>query len=150
MSDVTSQESAYRRVAIREFAVWALGAIAGAYAGMRLGFLVGHATGAFVGGWIGWGAGGYACWRAVRALARGTPKYMISVRAARDACFGMILGVFVGSYLAEKATMDQGLGVLIGIIAGLMSGAFIGEASAQRSLRTHPVSQHHETPNDRA
>jgi hypothetical protein len=68
-------------------------------------------------------------------LFRSEPKYRISARSAKDACFGLVIGSLAGGYISEAAQTSKLVGIVVGMIAGLVIGASIGESSTRSALK---------------
>lgn len=131
ISDNKPIDYIHTQVAIRELIAWFIGAMIGFYLGVCMGLLAGSSLAPVIGGTVGWCICGYICLRLTRALFQSKPKFTISARSARDACFGLVIGTLVGDFISVATERSR----LVGAIAGLMTGLLIGVVIGQRSTR---------------
>jgi hypothetical protein len=128
-----SPDNSNQQVAIREFAAWLIGGVVGLVVGVIIGLRVHNNIGPIIGGILGWCASGGISLRIIRKLFQSEPKHVLSVGAARTAFFGMILGAFALDFIAVKTDTSRLTGAMIGSVAGLVVGGYIGKSLTKRT-----------------
>jgi uncharacterized membrane protein len=134
ISDNKPVDYIHTQVAIRELLAWLIGAMIGCYIGVCIGLLAGSNLAPIIGGVIGWCSCSYIGLRMTRALFRSKPKFTISARSVRDACFGLIIGALVGDFISVITETSRLVGLIAGLMAGLLIGGIIGQSSTRNAL----------------
>ena len=109
-----------------------MGAFLGAYIGILLAWR--GSPGLVIGGVIGWFIGAYILTYLAKTFWRSKPHYVMSLRTASSAKFGLVIGAFAGGFLSEVIGISSRIGILSGMAAGLLIGGYLGNASTRAAL----------------